>query len=64
MQSSKSVAKTYTLREPNLVEFSLIKSNSLKINLFRRRFRPSPEIHEISGLGLHSAPLMNNLDLL
>ena len=50
MQSSRAVAKIYTLREPHLVECSLIRSNSLKINLFRRRFRPSPGTLEISGL--------------
>ena len=50
MQSPRSFAKIYTLRGPHLVEFSLIKSNTLKINLIWRRFRPSPEIREISGL--------------
>ena len=48
----------YTLREPRLVEFARIRSNSLKINLFRRRFRPSPEIREISGLEIRSVTLL------
>ena len=37
-QSSKSIAENYTLQELHLLEFFLIRSNFLKINLLRSGF--------------------------